>query len=477
MSAITETQGAHVALEETAVRMAHTVLASRMEFGIEEGNDFPDIHFPTPALCEVAETVRSIIDTGKRGWAEVMGELIGSPQYIRDAVVESASVANNFAPLPPSACPKAVDGIRTFHRTKSEQFLSWKLQGAIAAGEDTAKIRAQLAGIEDETDGRSFPLTLADEMGGVSEAADFVEGLLTDGTASIVYGPSNLGKSFWVLDVAACVATGRDFRDELDVEQGAVVYVALEGEQGIRNRIVALKKSGRLPEGSSLFMCFAPISLLEPAHADKLAASVKAAAAQSKLPCRLVVIDTLSRAMAGGDENGASDMTVAVQSIDAIKAATGAHVLTVHHCGKDEAKGARGHSSLRAAVDTEIELTKQEGQSITTVRVTKQRDMQMGEAMPFSLDVVELGTDRRGNPITSCTVHHQDSMMAAEPKKAGRKATYQAEDLLAHLPAATVKEWEERTREESGMGRDTFYRMKKDCRTEKDPVTQAIIRA
>ena len=333
----------------------------------------------------------------------------------------------------------------------------------------------------DESDELSFPITIADEMREVSEAADFVERLLTDGAASIVYGPSNLGKSFWVLDVAACVATGRDFRDELETEQGAVVYVALEGELGIRNRIVALRQSGKLPDGSPLFLCFAAVSLLEPGHAEKLAASVRAAAMQSKLPCRLVVIDTLSRAMAGGDENGSKDMTVAVQSIDAIKAATGAHVLTIHHCGKDEAKGARGHSSLRAAVDTEIELTRPEGQSITTVRVTKQRDMPTGEAMPFSLKVVELGTDRRGNPITSCTVHHEDEMMAAEVKKAGRKSIYQAEDLLAYLPTNNVSEWQKRARDECGMAKDTFYRLKKeleaDCRTKKDPATQAIIKA
>ena len=83
--------------------------------------------------------------------------------------------------------------------------------------------------------------------------------------------------------------------------------------------------------------------------------------------------------------------------LSGIRAATGAHVLLVHHCGKDEARGARGHSSLRAAVDTEIEISRPEGETISTVRATKQRDLSPGEAMPFSLKQVTLGTDRRGN--------------------------------------------------------------------------------
>jgi RecA-family ATPase len=148
-----------------------------------------------------------------------------------------------------------------------------------------------------------FPITLADLGGGIAEARDFVESLLTEGGASVIYGPSNCGKSFWILDRAVCVATGADFRDELEVDQGAVVYVALEGEFGVRNRIEALKQAERLPADAPLFLCDAPVSLLEPGHEAKLAESLKLAAKKSGLPCRLVILDTLARAMAGGDEN------------------------------------------------------------------------------------------------------------------------------------------------------------------------------
>jgi RecA-family ATPase len=224
----------------------------------------------------------------------------------------------------------------------------------------------------------SFPIIRASELVGARLSADFVERLLGDGAASLWFGPSNTGKSFIILDLCICVASGRAFRDEHEVDQGAVVYVAGEGITGMQNRIEAARREGMLHPEAPLFLCFVPVSLLEPSNALKLAESVKAAAEQSDLPCRLVVIDTLSRSMPGGDENSGKDMTVAVQSIDAVRAATGAHVLAVHHTGKDQERGARGHSSLRAAVDTEVEITRPEGSEISTARITKQRDLPMG---------------------------------------------------------------------------------------------------
>jgi hypothetical protein len=303
----------------------------------------------------------------------------------------------------------------------------------------------------------AFPISRAGLSAGVSVALDFVEGLLTEGGASAVYGPSNCGKSFWVVDLAASVATGRKFRGKLETDRGAVVYVALEGSHGTRNRIEALMREGLLGTEDPLFLCFAPVSLLDPSHPARLAESVKQSAAESSLPCRLVILDTLSRAIAGGDENAAKDMTAAVASIDAIRAATGAHVCVVHHTGKDTTRGARGHSALRAALDSEIEASRAAGQDVSVMTVTKQRDLQIGEPMPFRLKVIELATDRRGNAITSCVVDH---LSDAPKATAGRPQKFDDNDLLRLLPAA-AGDWRKRAEEEYGMKSSTFYDRKK----------------
>ena len=308
---------------------------------------------------------------------------------------------------------------------------------------------------------RGFGLHHVSEIEAEEPARDFVEGLFTEGGASVVYGESNVGKSFWVLDIAAHVVMGRPWRNAgREVDRGAVVYVALEGTHGLRRRIEAMKQKGILSDDAPLYVCFSPVSLRDPAHSARLAETAKAAVEQSGLPCRLVIIDTLARAMAGGDENSSRDMTAVVASIDAVRAATGAHVCIVHHCGKDIARGARGHSSLRAAVDSEIEIFRPEGERISTVRVTKQRDLERGEPMPFSLTVVELGDDSRGKPITSCVVRHEDQTMASKPKSVGRQASYKAEAMLDYLPATNATQWARRAKEDCGISSARFYQLK-----------------
>jgi hypothetical protein len=90
--------------------------------------------------------------------------------------------------------------------------------------------------------------------------------------------------------------------------------------------------------------------------------------------------------------------------MDLIRQETGACILFVHHCGKDQAKGARGHSSLRAAVDTEIEVRASEDGDLKTATIVKQREMKKGDVFGFTLETVELGKNQYGEPVTTCVV-------------------------------------------------------------------------
>jgi hypothetical protein len=101
-------------------------------------------------------------------------------------------------------------------------------------------------------------------------------------------------------------------------------------------------------------------------------------------------------------------MGAAMKSADLLRGRTGAHVLLVHHTGKDAANGARGHSSLRAALDTEIEVTGTDG--VRTAKVTKQRDLPTGAIFAFTLKPVVLGGNpTTGKDVTSCVVEHVDA--------------------------------------------------------------------
>lgn len=247
-----------------------------------------------------------------------------------------------------------------------------------------------------------------------------VKGVIARESMSVVYGPSNSGKTFFALDLAYHIAIGAGWRGHR-VAQAAVLYLAAEGGRGVANRIVALRQMHGV--------CDVPFALkragMDLLHdqADLQTVYDLARAVQAKTPDlpMLIVIDTLSRVMAGGDENSAADMTALIRNIDAIRAATGAHIMLVHHTGKDAARGARGHSSLRAATDTEIEVQNSEddeGAQHRAAMVTKQRDYQGGETFAFTLETVSLGHDQDGDEVSSCVVKTAD----AEEFRAAKKA-------------------------------------------------------
>jgi len=259
--------------------------------------------------------------------------------------------------------------------------------------------------------GTGLPLVYFQDVEPALTGDDFVEGLLIRAAMSVFYGPSNCGKTFFACDLALHVATGKPWNGR-EVAQGGVIYCALEGSHGIRNRVAAWAKHYGV-EGAPIPFAIIPVALdlLNPeADTSRLIAAIQEAAAKMGWNVALVVMDTLSRAMAGGNENAPADMGSLVMNSDRIRQATGAHVAWIHHSGKDQAQGARGHSLLRAATDTEIEISRPDANSPSTARVTKQRELEIDGAWTFSLERIDLGTNHRGKPVTSCIVTPAETM-------------------------------------------------------------------
>lgn len=256
-----------------------------------------------------------------------------------------------------------------------------------------------------------LPLVWFDEIQPALEARDFVQGVLVEGGSVVAYGESNTGKTFFVTDLALHVAAGRPWQGRR-VDQGGVIYCVLEGGNGFRNRVVAWRQAHDL-NGTSIPFAAIPcaLNLLDPnADTPRLVAAIKAAAERMPVPVKLVVIDTLSRAMAGGNENAPDDMGALVRSMDEIRQETGACVLFIHHSGKDAARGARGHSLLRAAIDTEIEIKADPETNSHSATIVKQRDLKKGDLFGFGLEIVTLGENQHGEPVTTCIVREDEPM-------------------------------------------------------------------
>ena len=255
-----------------------------------------------------------------------------------------------------------------------------------------------------------FELLEADQIQPSLAADDFVENLLISGAMSVVYGPSNCGKTFFASDLSLHIALGWRWRD-LEVEQGGVIYIAAEGSHGIKNRVAAFKKKHGIVEGIPLAILPSTVNMSDAeGDIDRLINTVRLAKRKYGR-ISMVVVDTLARVMVG-NENAAEDMNALIQNCDRLRHVTNAHVMIIQHSGKAKEAGARGSSALRAATDTEIEIDKVE--QVSTAVVTKQRELECTGVYNFGLEIIELGQNPRGKMVTSCVV-----VEAEEPS--GRK--------------------------------------------------------
>lgn len=220
------------------------------------------------------------------------------------------------------------------------------------------------------------------------------------GLASI-YGKWGTGKSFLVIDLAGAVSAGKLWFNR-EVKQAGVLYVVLEGDGGIKQRMQAyLAEHGEKP---------AHLQFITGDSFNLLTGSPDIARMQAALRAigwknGLLIVDTLSAAIPGGNENATEVMTAAIENLKAIQREFGGLVLFVHHTGKDEAKGMRGSSSLPAALDASVEISREDNDPNQRWWATsKVKDGPDDSRVGFKLKVVPVGTDKRGKAITSCVV-------------------------------------------------------------------------
>ena len=298
---------------------------------------------------------------------------------------------------------------------------------------DGGDVLAEL--LESATEPAPPPLPLsvafADELPEAFTPPDeLVEGVLTAGDGSGWYGDSNTGKTFVLVDLAASVARGVQWMGR-NTESGLVVYLAAESPASVRSRLQAYQKHHgvRVP---NFAIVQSPIDLFDgDADTDKVIQVVRQLEQQRGMKARLIIGDTLARLSAGANENAGQDMGLVVRRFDRIRAECKTHFALIHHSGKSAAAGARGWSGVRAAVDTEIELS--DTPAGKCIEITKQRDLSTkGERIGFRLESVTLGLSKWGAPATSCVVVAADAPIKQAGKRMSECDGAVLEFLVAH---------------------------------------------
>lgn len=231
-----------------------------------------------------------------------------------------------------------------------------------------------------------------------------VEDLMFCGDRGMIYGASGCGKSFLAVHMGLSIARGVDFMGK-KTTKGAVLYQAGEGGKGLLKRLKAYRQENKVTDPHVPFILLPEIVDLfsETGNAQAFIEECLAWKAVLPEPLAAIFIDTFSTATPGANENASQDMSRALAAGEQLNKATGAAVFWIHHknaAGDRE----RGHTSLRANIDTAMEVFRDEETDVRTMRLAKMKDGEDGLKIAFKLQPVEIGVYDSGKPITSCVV-------------------------------------------------------------------------
>lgn len=238
--------------------------------------------------------------------------------------------------------------------------------------------------IKADTRGSTFELLTIDGLRKLPPPEWLVHETVVSDGLTIIYGEPGAGKSFIALDMALRIALGRDWHG-YRTKRAGVLYIAGEGVRGVGKRIEgwALHHGMDLSNIPFVVLPVAP-QLLEAPDRAKLIRTIDEAKRQLNFEIGLTIVDTVSRAIAGFDENGQETMSAFVKGCDEIKAHTGGAMIGIHHSGKDKDRGMRGSTVLLGACDAAIRLTKDSG--IVTLTFEKQKDAEEQRPIYFNLE-------------------------------------------------------------------------------------------
>lgn len=267
---------------------------------------------------------------------------------------------------------------------------------------------------------RAIRVRLAAEVAELIGAPDWlVRDFVEADSLSVLFGDPGAAKTFVALSWSFAIAAGIPWHGQR-TRQGVAVYVAGEGARGLGRRIKALAIRHRVElAGLPLAIITAPVRWLESADVDAMLAALGEIEREHG-PIAFLVVDTVARALAGGDENGAADMGRFVAACDTVRERLRCAVLAVTHSGHGDKGRARGHSSLRGATDYEWRAAREPDGTIR-FEPTKVKDGEWPAPRAFHLVTVELGPmDEDGRPVTSAVLEPCDLPAPAAPTRIGR---------------------------------------------------------
>ena len=227
---------------------------------------------------------------------------------------------------------------------------------------------------------------LGDPFARISPIPWLINGVLEGRAITLLFGPPACGKSFVALSLAASIATHQPWMGQ-PVHGGGVIYINGEGRNGVARRLAAWSANTNTPlTHSPFFITEHPVNLTE--HKSMMRFMDEATELERE-PTRLIIVDTVARCFGNADENSTRAMNAFISNIDNLRHTFGCAVLLVHHSGHHGLR-ARGSSALKAAVDAEYRIGREEMSGQLELVATKMKDAPLPDPMYFKLNQVQV---------------------------------------------------------------------------------------
>ena len=244
-----------------------------------------------------------------------------------------------------------------------------------------------------------------------------IDDMIMEDTYVMMFGAPQAFKTFLALDMALSVATGAVL-DPLAPwptprVTGNVLYIAGEGRASIRSRVRAWEKvhvAGLHAEG---FFLTDPPPLITEKPEDFVAQALEA----SPEGYKLVVLDTISRAMQGTNENSQEAASSFTGLVDHLKYELGCTVIALHHTGKGEGTDYRGSSVFGGDADTILMAKRVNEKSyVVSVSMVKQKDAPHWEK-PRKVKLREVILSSEEKSLVAVTADTSDTAEVSKEEK------------------------------------------------------------
>ena len=200
----------------------------------------------------------------------------------------------------------------------------------------------------------------------IPEVSWLAEPLLAERRHISIHAAAKVGKSMLVVELAACLASGRPFLGQ-PVRKARVLYLDYENDEyvDVKPRLLAMGFNDH--EIKDLFYVTRPHSL----RLDTSVGGQGLLKMVEALSCDVVVIDTVGKSVDGEENSNDTWARFYLHTCVPLKKA-GVSMIRIDHAGKDPSKGPRGGSAKLGDVDAPWRLSKK-GNGLLVLSCTDHR--------------------------------------------------------------------------------------------------------